>query len=236
MRQDPEQQAGTWCWSDSCGNVDVRFVGKGASADLETHLPPEVVPAWLRQVHSDHVIEARAGCCGEGDALLSRSHDLGLAIVTADCVPVLLAGREGVAAVHAGWRGIAARIVPATLARLGEPAQCVVAWVGPAIGCCCYEVGDDVAMQVAAASGPEVVSPGPRGRPHLDLTQAVAAQLESHGIHDIRRIDRCTRCSDELLWSYRREGRGAGRNLALIWRRAAGEERDGARSIREPAR
>ena len=89
--------------------------------------------------------------------------------MTADCVPVLVAGPEGLAAIHAGWRGIVGGIIPATLARMkGEPAEWT-AWVGPAIGACCYEVGDDVARQVVGASGPEVAIPGPAGKPHLDL-------------------------------------------------------------------
>ncbi|NJL26668.1 MAG: polyphenol oxidase family protein [Thermoanaerobaculia bacterium] len=224
----PEYRAGSWCWSDHRGDVSVRFVGKGGAFDLETavraQLPAGVEPAWLRQVHSDRVVDASPGCCGEGDALWARDSGLGLAVVTADCVPVILAGREGVAVAHAGWRGVAAEIVAATLARLGEPVQQVTAWIGPAIGRCCYEVGHDVAARVVEAIAPGrragVLLAGPRDRPHLDLAAAVAAQLETQGIGEIQRVACCTRCSETMLWSYRRDGQQAGRNLALVWRGA----------------
>lgn len=227
MEPTPEPRAGAWCWSDRRGDVEVRFVGRGGVAELETalreQLPSGIEPAWLRQIHSDRVVSAQAGFSGEGDALVSRNRGLGLAVVTADCVPVVLAGREGIAAAHAGWRGIAANIVAATLERLGEPAHRVTVWIGPAIGRCCYEVGDDVAEQVAGAvaagSRAKVVLARPRERPHLDLAAAVAAQLEAGGVREIHRVDCCTRCREALLWSYRREGRSAGRNLALVWRR-----------------
>jgi YfiH family protein len=139
--------------------------------------------------------------------------------VTADCVPVLLGGGSRIAAVHAGWRGIAAGIVGAALTRLGVPGRELIAWLGPAIGACCYEVGDEVAREVAAASGSAVVADGPRGRPHLDLAAAVAAQLRRGGVEQLRTVDRCTRCDDGRLWSYRREGPEAGRNVAFVWLR-----------------
>lgn len=197
----------------------MRFAGKGGPAELEAalraQLPAGREPAWLRQVHSARVLEACTGESGEGDGLLTSARHLAPAVVTADCVPVLLASEEGLGAVHAGWRGIAAGVVGAALERFrGE----VVAWIGPAIGPCCYEVGPEVAEEVAAASEPAVVAAGSGARPHLDLPAAVTAQLRAGGVGEIRHVERCTRCCEEILWSYRREGRRAGRNLALIWR------------------
>ena len=90
-------------------------------------------------------------------------------------------------------------------------------WIGPAIGPCCYEVGDDVARRVQAASSEAVVLEGPRGRPHLDLVAAARVQLERNGVGDIRAIRACTRCDAGHLWSYRRDGASAGRNVAAIW-------------------
>lgn len=187
--------------------------------------PSGLEPAWLEQVHSAQILEAVAGCAGEADGLLTRRRDLALAIVTADCVPVLIAG-EGIgegrelAAVHAGWRGIAGKIVPAAIGRLASRPAAMRAWIGPAIGKCCYEVGEDVAARVVRGTGETagaaLVRRGPRGRPHLDLAAAVESQLRSAGVVRIRRVERCTRCDAEL-WSYRRQGRGAGRNLALIF-------------------
>jgi hypothetical protein len=94
------------------------------------------------------------------------------------------------------------------------------AWIGPAIGACCYEVGYEVAEEVAAASAPEVVTFGPAGRPHLDLPGAARRQLEMAGVDDVRCLVRCTRCDAERLWSYRRQGKAAGRNYGFIWREA----------------
>jgi YfiH family protein len=218
--------------------VAVRFTGRGAVprpprrevlAALEPRWdegekkPPEV--AWAEQIHSARVLEASAGSCGEGDALVADRPGLALSVVTADCVPVLLAScdRGGpIAAVHAGWRGIAAEIVARTLDRLAVPAASLVAWIGPAIGPCCYEVGPDVAERVARVSTPDAVRPSPDsaavpGNPHLDLRRAVRAQLEAAGVEDVRSVECCTRCHPRELWSYRREGERAGRNYSFVW-------------------
>ncbi len=205
--------------------------------------------AWARQIHSALVLPARSGECGDGDALVlgavrsgergdgdalvaagsgergdgdalvARQPGIALSIVTADCVPVLLAGPAGIAAAHAGWRGIAAGVVGATVAALGGPPDESMAWIGPAIGRCCYETGPDVAAQVAAASDPAVVMPGPAGRPHLDLQDAVRRQLLAAGLRQrqIHVLPLCTKCEAARLHSYRREGKAAGRNHAFIW-------------------
>ena len=146
----------------------------------------------------------------------TRRNDLALVIVTADCVPVLLAAPGVVAAVHAGWRGIVAGVVPAALEFLGPDPKKVRAWIGPAIGECCYEVGEDVAAEVAGASAPKVVLSG-SPRPHLNLQAAVLHQLSVAGVEKVETVARCTRCHADELWSYRREGAGAGRNHSLIW-------------------
>jgi hypothetical protein len=174
-------------------------------------------------VHGCAVVEARPGHSGSGDALISGRGDLALVVVTADCVPVLLGAGERIAAVHAGWRGIVAGVVPAAVARLAAGPAAVTAWVGPAIGVCCYEVGEEVAEQVAAAAGGDgCVHRAASARPHLDLRSAVEAQLAAAGVAEVRHLDLCTRCHPEWLWSYRREGPRAGRNLAAIAREPRG--------------
>lgn len=179
--------------------------------------------AGLQQVHSARVVAARPGICGEGDALWTDRPGLALSVVTADCVPVVLAGpgESGprVAAVHAGWRGIVAGVVPRTVEALGVAPDAVEAWVGPAIGACCYEVGEEVAAEVAEVAGTGCVVPAAAigGRPHLDLPGAVRAQLEEAGVRAPRIVVRCTRCDGERLWSYRRAGKRAGRNHAFVW-------------------
>jgi YfiH family protein len=213
-------------WADRHGDVEVRFVGRGEGGSREEILarveasPPPL--AALRQVHSDLAVEVDGpGFHGEADALHTARAGLGLSVITADCVPVLVAGRRRLVAIHAGWRGLASGVVPAGLALLdAEERAGARAWIGPAIGPCCYEVGDDVADAVAAASGREVVSPGTRGRPHLDVRRAAAIQLAGAGIGEVGTVGPCTRCHPDLLWSYRRDGKLAGRNVAYVWRNA----------------
>jgi polyphenol oxidase len=214
--------AGYVAWRGGTAGVSVVFAGIGPAASGEevlARITGEQRPvAWARQVHSARVLAARAGDCGEGDALLAHEPGLALAIVTADCVPVLIAGPRRLAAAHAGWRGIAAGVVAAAVDALGDAAAESTAWIGPAIGPCCYETAADVAGLVAAASHPEIVSAGAAGRPHLDLPAAVRHQLEAAGLRDIRHLACCTRCHPAHLHSFRREGKGAGRNHAFIWR------------------
>lgn len=209
-------------WAFAGAEAEIRFLGRGAPArdaqPFSPLLPPTIARAWLRQVHSALVLEAGEGDCGEGDALTTARSALALTVATADCVPVLLAGGGRVAAVHAGWRGIVGGVVHATLATFAV-ARDVAAWIGPAIGPCCYEVGGEVAAAVVAASGPSAARPGRRERPHLDLQEAVAAQLAAAGVTRQVRLERCTSCHPGELHSHRRDGARAGRNLALIWRR-----------------
>jgi polyphenol oxidase len=211
-----------WIWRDRRGPVQVAFTGRGPAGARDEALravdPAAPGVAWAKQIHSARVLSAaEPGLQGEGDALVTRRPDLALCVVTADCVPVLLAGPGGLAAVHAGWRGIAGGVILKTLETLpGSPGDWT-AWMGPAIGACCYEVGPEVAAQVAAASDPAVVLAGPAGKPHLDLHEAVRRQLAKAGIGEVVSVPRCTRCATDRLWSYRREGKGAGRNHAFVW-------------------
>jgi len=127
--------------------------------------------------------------------------------------------------VHAGWRGLVAGAIGAAVARLaglapdGHSGGALSAWIGPSIGPCCYEVGDEVAEAIASAAGPSAVVRRPEGRPHVDLQAAARLQLAAHGVRAISSLALCTRCHPDLLWSYRRDGAAAGRNLAFVWRR-----------------
>lgn len=224
----PELAGGHWVWRSRRGPAHVVFAGRGPAHERDEVLrriagdrfpdaPADLAAA--RQIHSATVLPAQAGFCGEGDALWTDRAGLALSVITADCVPVVLAGPGGIAAVHAGWRGLVDGVIPATLRALSGPLPEWTAWIGPAIGACCYEVGEDVAEQVVAAAGdPAVAVPGPRGRPHLDLQAVARRQLESAGVGEVLALARCTRCEAEKLFSYRREGKGAGRNIAFIWR------------------
>jgi polyphenol oxidase len=219
----PVEAHGHWCWSETLGTAQVSFFGKaveGSRGDPEASLLPHGLGlATLRQIHSARVVEAAPGPCGDADALVTRRTDLALRVVTADCVPVLLAAPGALAAVHAGWRGLAGGIVTAAVNQLGtkHPIEAVI---GPAIGGCCYEVGWEVADRVARSAGSEgvVLQRGAGERPYLDLQLAARLELERAGVADVVTISACTRCEEARLWSYRRDGKGAGRNVALIWR------------------
>ncbi len=215
-------ESGHRLWADSRNSVEVRFVGRGpgdrTAAAAAAGAPQEV--AWSQQVHSARVLGASAGNCGEGDALTTTSPSLALSVVTADCVPVMLGTAGEIASIHAGWRGIAAGVVSKTLDSLNSSPDRLTAWLGPAIGPCCYEVSEEVAAQVAATSDLSVAVPGRGTRPHLNLHMAVESQLRRACVERIHKVPDCTRCSADSLWSYRREGPGAGRNLAFIWLRS----------------
>jgi purine-nucleoside/S-methyl-5'-thioadenosine phosphorylase / adenosine deaminase len=217
-----EERDGFPVWRATRAAVAVRFAGRGPRLERGETLRaiggPDIPVAWAKQVHGAALLAARPGSCGEGDALCTAEPGLALAIATADCVPVLLSGPAGIAAVHAGWRGLVAGVLAGAMAALGDPAA-IQAWIGPAIGLCCYEVGADVADAVVAATAPEVANALGGDKAHLDLAAAARCQLERAGVRSVELLVSCTRC-DPRLWSYRRDGKGAGRNLAFICRSA----------------
>ena len=136
----PFLEGETWVWKASLGDVEVRFTGLGPAGEREEVLrsiePSAPSLAWAKQIHSAISLPARTGFCGEGDALFTDEPGITLSVITADCVPVLVAGPEGLVAIHAGWRGIVGGVIPATLEKMkGRPEEWT-AWVGPAIGVC----------------------------------------------------------------------------------------------------
>jgi len=158
------------------------------------------------------------------DALVTADPGLWLAIYAADCVPVLVldAATPAIAAVHAGWRGTAAGVVPAALDRMrttfGTAAAQCRAVLGPAIGECCYEVDAPVARAMeGAAWWPEAARPTGPGRWHLDLRTAIRRQLLDLGVpaDHVTIVPHCTACRADLFFSYRRD-RVTGRMGACI--------------------
>jgi YfiH family protein len=172
----------------------------------------------LEQVHSATVTEASApGVLPACDAAHTRVPGLLLTVRTADCLPVVLGARnEGIALVHAGWRGLAAGILEASVHRFPRPRD-LEAWIGPGIGPCCFEVGPEV-----AAHFPEAVRRRPGAiKPHVDLAAAARGRLERAGLPPgrIRDAGVCTRCHQHLLYSHRGSGGGPGRITAFAaWR------------------
>ena len=177
---------------------------------------------FLQQVHGATVLRAPWDGTPEGDAAVAREPGLLLGIETADCLPVLIVDPERhVAAVaHAGWRGTAASVVPRTVEALvaegARPEDLLVA-LGPGIGPCCYEVGEEL-RDAFGPAGERFFQPGPNGRPHLDVRAINNQQLRESGVPSgrIHNVDECTSCRADLYFSYRRDGRGAGRMISVV--------------------
>jgi YfiH family protein len=186
-------------------------------------------PTLLHQVHRSAIIEVadhEPGTAADGAvSFAAGSHTWVPAVRWADCVPLLLAAPDGsaVAAVHAGWRGTVAGIAPRAVDRLREggirPAGLIAA-LGPAIGACCFEVGEEVAVAVARAvdAEPGQVDRRERGRLTLDLRLAIRLQLEAAGLEgdQIHVAPWCSACASDLFFSHRRDGARAGRQMACI--------------------
>lgn len=154
-------------------------------------------PASLLKVEADGITSVR-----EGDAV---------AIRVADCVPILLAATDTgkVAAVHAGWRGVEARILDVAVERLRSSS--IIAAVGPSIGRCCFEVGAEVATRI----GDEFVVRREGEKAFVDLRAAVRVQLEPLGVA-VEDVPGCTRCESDRFHSYRRDGDASGRLVGVI--------------------
>ena len=207
--------------------VTTRALGdmrKGAAGRerLRALLPAE--PRWLHQVHGIRVQDAHLAHAGgaalEGDAFVVRGPGPVCAIQAADCMPVLLAGEAGeaVGLAHAGWRGLAAGVIEATLQAMAVAPQRVLAWLGPAIGPRVYEVGDEVrdaflARDAAAAAAFVAV------RPHhwlLDLYAIARQRLARAGVTRVFGGTQCTYSDREQFFSFRRD-RTSERMAALAW-------------------
>ncbi|HEY0711448.1 MAG TPA: peptidoglycan editing factor PgeF, partial [Polyangia bacterium] len=183
-----------------------------------------------RQVHGAVVARATAETAPdeqpEADAIITGVAGAAVGVFTADCVPLLIAdpASGAVAAVHAGWRGVIAGVAPAAVAALAadfgsEPAEMRLA-LGPAIGVCCFEVGDEVAAifsQTFLSAG-DLIRQGGRGRPHVDLRRALFLQLKAAGVR-AEHLDLggdCTMCDPKRFYSYRRDNTQTGQHLSLI--------------------
>jgi len=180
----------------------------------------------LKQTHSSIVHVFRdtfaASQPVEGDAAITDLRGAALGIQTADCVPILIADRNArvIAAVHAGWRGIASRIAHKCVSRIVEAYQVspedLVAVIGPHNAVCCYEVGEEV---VAAVDDTSSITRKPEwAKPHLDQAAANKNQLIEAGMQESQIVvsTLCTQCRADLFYSYRREGKATGRLLSII--------------------
>ncbi len=176
-----------------------------------------------KQVHGRAIVVANGDPVAlakiEADGLVAEPKSgHAVAVRVADCVPVLLADPKSgrVAAVHAGWRGVEARILQAAIETMKE--KDLVAAIGPCIGPCCFEVGADVAEKIADASASEVVVRRAGEKAFVELRRAVRTQLRALGLDDanIEDVPGCTRCEPARFHSYRRDGKDSGRLLGII--------------------
>ena len=192
-------------------------------ASLRQWLPAE--PLWLRQVHVTTVADADAmKGSPEADAAVARRAGAVCAVLTADCLPLLLCDERGtvVAAAHAGWRGLSSGVIDQTLRAMDRPPETLLAYLGPAIGPAAYEVGAEVREAfIAADKGDEpgsaaAFAPGKPGKFYADLYALARRCLSRSGVVRIYGGGYCTYAERERFFSYRRDG-ATGRMASLIW-------------------
>ena len=224
--------AGPYAGPGGSGGMNV---GRGSGDDrgsvdenrmrLRALLPAD--PAWLKQVHGATVVDAAEAAAvpggAEADAAITDRAQVVAAVMVADCMPVLLADARGrcVAAVHAGWRGLAAgviqRAVRALRERLGEPDAQLLAYLGPAIGPDHFEVGTDVLEAMSTGlNGAAAAFVRRDDRYMADLFALGRNALKQENVDAIYGGDVCTVCDPSRFYSHRRD-RVTGRHAALIW-------------------
>jgi YfiH family protein len=183
-------------------------------------LPSE--PAWLTQVHGVGVADLDSPADrGPADAAIAHGSGKVCAILTADCLPIIFTTGSGdtVAAAHAGWRGLAAGVIEATVRAMGVPSESLLAWLGPAIGPEHFEVGTEVRDTFLAGdpkSG-EAFEPNSRGRFMANLRTLARRRLQGLGVNRIYGGGECTFAQADRYYSHRRDG-VTGRQATLIWR------------------
>ncbi|MGH1373235.1 MAG: peptidoglycan editing factor PgeF [Cellvibrionaceae bacterium] len=207
---------------------DVSSVERNREA-LQARLELEHAPQWLEQIHGTKIVEAKSdGLMRTADASYTRQSQLPCAIMTADCLPILLCDRAGsqVAAVHAGWRSLAKGILRNSLDQFNCPSSQILAYLGPAIGQTHFEVGIDVlegfydkalspahCEAISAAFRPSIHKPM---KFNADLYQLARAELTQLGVESISGGGFCTYDDENRFYSYRRDGQ-TGRMASLIY-------------------
>ena len=203
-------------WGDAADAVDENHARLAAAGGYDVD-----ALRMVRQVHGAAILRAsaadRRGATEprQADALWCHRDDaVVVGVMTADCVPILLADRTGTvaAAVHSGWRGAVADIAGAAVAALPVPPAELLAAIGPCIEVGAFEVGEEVAREF----DPAFVDRSLGERPHVDLVAVVTAQLHAAGVREVSRIGACTHDHPERWFSYRRDGAGIGQMLAFV--------------------
>ncbi len=191
---------------------------------LRAGLPSE--PVWLQQVHGVHVhrVESAPNAAARAepvaDASVTSLPGVVLSVLTADCLPALFCNRAGteVGAAHAGWRGLAAGVLEATVAAMSSPAEDLMVWLGPAAGPQAYEIGEDVykAFVDRDAGAAQAFVPTRLGHWKVDLYALARRRLAAVGVEQVFGGEACSISDASRFYSHRRDGRG-GRMASLIW-------------------
>lgn len=202
----------------NCGDDATRV--EQARRHVHKLLGTDHPPAWLRQVHGDRMVRA-GGPDDRADGVWTTETSWPCAVLSADCLPVLLARTDGraVAAVHAGWRGLHGGIVARAVAALAPNGEALSAWLGPAISAHAYQVGEDVHrafLDLGAEYAHAFTRDSQPGHWRFSLTHAAMLALAAAGVKDINGGDLCTASDLDHFYSYRAEGR-TGRFASLIW-------------------
>jgi hypothetical protein len=208
--------------AEHVGDVPQAVAENRARLRAELQLP--TAPLWLSQVHGCDVAVADATGASlvapVADAAVTSRPGQVLAVLTADCLPVLLCDRAGrsCAAVHAGWRGLERGVLEAAVKQLHVPPAALLAWLGPAIGPECFEVGPEVraAFVGADAGAAEAFVSGAGDRWFADLFTLARRRLAALGVTEVSGGGLCTASDPGRFYSYRRDGR-TGRMATLIW-------------------
>ncbi|MGK0297559.1 MAG: YfiH family protein [Gammaproteobacteria bacterium] len=181
-------------------------------------LPEE--PIWLNQIHGDRIVNANNLENLDADGIYTNQEGVICAILTADCVPLLMCNSDGrqIAAVHVGWRGICTDIIKKAVCQLGHNPDNVITWIGPHIGEDSYEVGDDVYAACINTNKnlSNAFTKNQRGRWNASLKKMVQHQLQSYGINHIYSTNYCTFKNESDFFSYRRN-EVTGRMASMIW-------------------
>lgn len=186
------------------------------------HLPAE--PVWIKQVHGTQVIQADSPPTDRtADASFTHQSNIVCAITTADCLPLLVTNRSGscAAAIHAGWRGLAAGVIEVTLKKLALSSNDLLIWLGPAIGPAAFEVGDEVYQQFIAhdSQAKQAFKRNENDRWLANIYLLAKQRLTEHGVTNIFGGDFCTYTDKNRFYSYRRD-KQTGRMASLIWLQA----------------
>jgi YfiH family protein len=195
---------------------------------LLSYLPHSTKIQWLEQVHGCHVavIDKHKPAAIVADAVITRKKGIALAIMTADCLPILLVDKSGdeIAAIHAGWRPLSANIIKKTVNKMNASEDNIVAWLGPCISRNAFEVGEDVKNIFTDISTQFSIaftrlSPSKASNQPIkflaDLVMIAKLQLKELGIDNISSTNACTFAESDKYYSYRREGK-TGRMASVI--------------------